>query len=51
VATSSTPPRRQQWPIIDLVELTGIFFAQSPKVRLIAAVSILSFIGVECRAR
>jgi len=29
-----------------LVELTGIFLAKSPKVFLIAAVSILSFSGV-----
>ena len=32
---------------MDFVELMGIFFARSPKVFLIAAVSVLSFSAVD----
>ena len=46
--TASTPPAPPiRCPIIDLVEETATRFAASPKVVLIAKVSILSFNSVE----
>lgn len=48
VKTDSIPPEPpRRWPVIDFVELMGILCACSPKARLIAVVSSLSFNGVE----
>ncbi len=44
---SSAPAAARGWPIIDLIELTGTWWACSPNARLMALVSQLSFCGVE----
>src|SRR5258708_2656753 len=46
ITASTEPAAPSKWPMLDLVELTGIFFACSPAQRLIAAASALSFKGV-----
>ena len=44
---SMPPAAPSRWPVIDLVELTIIFQAWSPKARFIANVSARSPSGVE----
>ena len=44
---STAPAAPIVWPSIDLFDDTGTRFARSPSTRLIAAVSIGSFIAVE----
>ena len=42
-AISIEPMAPSEWPTIDLIELTGVRYAWSPRLRLNAAVSCRSF--------
>jgi hypothetical protein len=44
---STAPAAPSMWPVIDLVELTLMRFAASPKTALIALVSLRSLAGVD----
>src|SRR5688572_5696069 len=46
-AASTAPEAPSRWPVMDLVDEMGISYACSPNTVLIAAVSLLSFNGVE----
>jgi hypothetical protein len=44
---SAPPAAPSMWPVMDLVELTAIRYARSPRARLTARVSAASPAGVE----